>query len=99
MSSATQRLVGVVVLAVTGVFSLPVTAYVLDGPSTENWIVPVQLAAMAAVGAGSALLLPALAPSGAGRGRRALVGAGWGVCAALLGVLVFWFLLNGLRGA
>jgi hypothetical protein len=99
VSVTVQRLVGVVVLLVTGTFSLPSTAYLLDGPATENWILPVQLAVMALVGAACALALPALAPSGSARSRRALVGAGWGLLAAVLGVLVSWFLLSGLRGA
>lgn len=99
MSTTVQRLLGIAVLAVTGYLSLPAAAYLLDGPATENLIIPVQLVAMAVVGAVCALLLPALAPAGAGPGRRALVGAGWGLLAALVGVLVFWFLLNGLRGA
>ena len=38
------------VLLVLGVLSLPAAAYVLDAPGTENWIVPVQLVAMAAIG-------------------------------------------------
>ncbi len=97
--STVRRLVGIAVLGVTGALSLPVAAWFLDGPATENWIIPAQLTVMAAVGAGCALALPELAPEGAGPGRRALVGAGWGLLAALVGVLVFWFLLNGLRGA
>jgi hypothetical protein len=99
VSPVIQRLVGAAVLLVGGGFSLPVTAYLLDGPRTENWILPVQLGAMALVGAACAVALPVLAPAGASPRRRALVGAGWGLLAALVGVLVFWFLLNGLRGA
>lgn len=99
VSVTVQRLVGAGVLLVTGILSLPVTAYFLDGPATENWILPVQLTLMATAGAACAHLLPALAPRGATAARRTLVGIGWGVLAALVGVLVFWFLLNGLRGA
>jgi hypothetical protein len=99
MSRSAQRLVGIVVLAVLGMLSLPVSAYVLDDPGTENWIVPVQLLAMAAVGAAVTVGLPGMAREGATTGRRALTGAWWGLLAAFAGVVVFWFLLNGFRGA
>jgi hypothetical protein len=99
MSRSAQRLVGIVVLAVLGMLSLPVSAYVLDDPGTENWIVPVQLLAMAAVGACVTVGLPGMAREGASTGRRALTGAWWGLLAAFVGVIVFWFLLNGFRGA
>jgi hypothetical protein len=99
MSRSAQRLVGIVVLAVLGMLSLPVSAYVLDDPGTENWIVPVQLLAMAAVGAAVTVGLPGMAREGASTGRRALTGAWWGLLAAFVGVIVFWFLLNGFRGA
>jgi hypothetical protein len=99
MSRSAQRLVGIVVLAVLGMLSLPVSAYVLDDPGTENWIVPVQLLAMAAVGAAVTVGLPGMAREGATTGRRALTGAWWGLLAAFVGVIVFWFLLNGFRGA
>lgn len=79
--------------------SLPAAAYVLDDPGTENWIVPVQLLAMAALGAAVAIGLPGMAREGATTGRRALTGAWWGLLAAFVGVIVFWFLLNGFRGA
>ena len=99
MTPTLQRLLGGAVLLVAGAFSLPLTAYVLDGPGTENAILPVQLGLMAVLGAATASALPALAPAGATPARRALVGAGWGLLAGVLGVVVFWFLLNGLRGA
>jgi hypothetical protein len=99
MSPTVQRVVGVVVLLATGVFSLPVSASLFDGVGTENWIVPVQLLVMAAIGAGLAIALPALAREGAPTARRAMTGAWWGLLAAFVGVLVFWFLLNGLGGA
>ena len=73
------------VLAVAGIFSLPVTAYFLDGRRTENWILPVQLLVMAALGA---LLWPQ-------RLAGALIGVGMG----LVGVGVFFLLLNGFEGA
>ena len=99
MSPTVQRAVGVVVLLVTGMMSLPVSAALLDSKGTENWIVPVQLLVMAAIGAGLAVALPALAREGAPTGRRAMTGMWWGLLAAFAGVLVFWLLLNGLGGA
>jgi hypothetical protein len=99
MSRSAQRLVGIVVLVVLGMLSLPVSAYALDDPGTENWIVPVQLLAMAALGAAVTVGLPGMAREGATTGRRALTGAWWGLLAAFVGVIVFWFLLNGFRGA
>jgi hypothetical protein len=99
MSTTVQRVVGALVLLACGMLSLPLAASVLDGQGTENWIVPVQLLAMAAVGAGVTLALPALARAGAPTERRALTGAWWGLLAAFVGVVVFWLLLNGLRGA
>lgn len=99
MSATVQRVVGVLVLLVAGVLSLPLAAALLDSWGTENWIAPAQLAAMAAIGAGVTVALPALARAGAGTGRRALTGAWWGLLAAFVGVLVFWILISGFRGA
>ena len=99
MSPAAQRLVGVVVLLVLGMLSLPAAAYVLDGQGTENWILPAQLLAMAGAGAAAAVALPALAREGASTGRRALTGAWWGLAAAFAGVVVSWLLVSGFRGA
>jgi hypothetical protein len=99
MTAAAQRVVGVVVLLVAGMLSLPLAAFFFDDPDTENWVIVIQLVAMAAVGAAVAVALPALAREGASTGRRAVTGIWWGLLAAVLGVLVFWFLLNGVRGA
>lgn len=99
MGPVAQRIVGAVVLLVTGMLSLPLSAAVFDGEGTENWIVPVQLLAMAGIGAGLAVALPALAREGAPTGRRAMTGVWWGLLAALVGVLVFWFAINGITGA
>jgi hypothetical protein len=99
MSVTVQRVVAVVVLVVTGILSLPLAAAVLDDRGAENLIVPVQLLVMAVIGAALALALPAIAPAGATTGIRILTGVGWGVLAALAGLLVFWFLLNGFQGA
>jgi hypothetical protein len=99
MTRAAQRVVGIVVLLVLGMLSLPGAAYALDSPGTENWIIPVQLVAMALVGAAITVALPALAREGAETGRRAMTGAWWGLLAAFVGVVVFWLLLNGVNGA
>jgi len=99
VSRSAQRVVGIVVLLALGVLSLPASAYVLDDPGTENWIVPVQLLAMAAFGAAVTVGLPGMAREGAGAGRRALTGAWWGLAAAVVGVLVSWLAISGLRGA
>lgn len=99
MPTTVQRVVGALVLLATGILSLPAAASVLDDPGTEDYVVPVQLAVMAALGAGTALALPALARAGAPPARRALTGAWWGLLAAFAGVVVFWLLLNGLGGA
>jgi len=99
MSPTLQRVVGVLVMLFVGMLSLPVAAFLLDDRRSENWIVPVQLLVMAAIGAGVTLALPALARAGASTGRRALTGAWWGLLAAFVGVLVFWLLINGFRGA
>lgn len=94
-----QRVAGIVVLLVTGLLSLPASAFLLDGQGTENWIIPVQLVAMGATGAVVTIALPAMAREGASTGRRARTGIWWGLLAALVGVLIFWFALNGLSGA
>ena len=99
MTRAAQRVVGIVVLLVLGILSLPAAASVLDGQGTENWIVPVQLVAMAAIGAGVTIALPGLAREHATTGRRAMTGAWWGLLAAAVGVVVFWLLLSGFGGA
>ncbi len=99
VGTTAQRVVGVVVLLLAGMLSLPASAFVFDGQGSENWIIPVQLVAMAATGALVTVALPALAREGATTGRRARTGMWWGLLAALAGVVVFWFLLNGLRGA
>ncbi|GAB3020681.1 hypothetical protein GCM10011376_23040 [Nocardioides flavus (ex Wang et al. 2016)] len=99
MSRSADRLLGFAVLLVLGMLSLPASAYVLDDPGTENWIVPVQLLAMAAVGAAVTVALPGMARAGAGTGRRALTGAWWGLAFAVTGVVVAWVAINGWRGA
>ena len=99
MSASAQRVAGVVVLLVLGMLALPLSASLVDGEGSENWIIVLDLVAMAAVGAAVTIGLPGLAREGASTGRRAMTGAWWGLLAAFVGVLVFWFLLNGISGA
>jgi uncharacterized membrane protein YeaQ/YmgE (transglycosylase-associated protein family) len=99
MSPTLQRVVGVLVLVVVGMMSLPAAASILDDQGVENWIIPAQMLVMAVIGAAVTLALPSLARAGAPGGRRALTGACWGLLAALIGVLIFWLLISGLPGA
>lgn len=85
----------VVVLLIAGILSLPIVAAFLDGESTEDLIVPVQLAAMAAVGAIVGFLLPGIAGAGSSSARSAVLGALVGVATALAGVAIFFLLLGG----
>ena len=86
-----------VVMVVVGGLSLPVTAYFLDTTAAgENLILPV--AALASVGTGAGLGVPALDPDHPVR-RRALVGAGLGLLGLAVGLVAFFLLLNGLDGA
>jgi hypothetical protein len=89
-----QRPLAALVLLVAGVLSLPVVAAFLDGESTDQLIVPVQVAVMTVLGAVVGYALPGLA-RGADRVRGALVGVVVGVVAALIGVAVFFLLLGG----
>ena len=54
-----SKVLGWALLLAAGVVSLPVSAFFLDGPATENWVLPVQLAAMAILGALVGVWLPA----------------------------------------
>lgn len=99
MSPHLQRVVGFGILLVAGILSLPVAAFLFDGEATENWIAPAQLLMMAAVGAGVTVALPAMWRAGVSTGRRAFNGIWLGLLFAFIGVLVFFFLLNGLTGA
>lgn len=99
MTPIVQRLLAGALLLAAGFVSLPLSAALLDGQGTENWILPAQVAVMVLLGVLVTLVAPALAGAGASRSQRVLIGAGWGLLAACVGVLVFWFLLNGLHGA
>ena len=95
--SIVTKVLGWVLLLAAGVISLPLAASVLDDQGTENWILPVQLGAMALLGALVGVGLPGFL-AGSTR-RRVLVGAAYGVGAAVVGVLIFFLLLNGFSGA
>ena len=74
-----QRFFAVVVLAVTGFFTLPLAAWLLDGSaSTQDLILPVHLIVMACIGAGLAWRFPALARPDDVTRTRLLMGAAWG---------------------
>jgi hypothetical protein len=93
------RVVAIVGLLVLGVLSLPVVAFFLDGETTEDWIVPVQLLLMAVVGALVGRTVPSLAGEEASRSRAMAIGALVGVGAAALGLALFFIALNGFGGA
>ena len=99
MSPVLQRVIGVAALLITGVLTLPLSAALLDGEGTENWIVPAQLVAMAIVGVAVTLALPAMARAGAPTPRRVMTGLWWGLIATMIGDSIFWFLLSGIGGA
>ncbi len=94
-----QRIGALLVLLVLGMLSLPVTAYFLDGEGTENWILPVAAVVMGVVGAVVGRLLPGLAGEEVSSTRAILVGAVVGVGMLVIGVIVFFLLLNGFSGA
>lgn len=91
------RVLGWLLLLVSGILSLPLLATVLDEQGTENWILPVQLVVMALLGGAIGLGAPGFV--GGGTVRRFAVGAAYGVAAAAVGLLVFFVLLSGLDGA
>lgn len=93
-----ERMLGVLVLVVAGIVSLPLAAAPFDSEGSENWIIPVQLGGMAVIGAAVSVAIPGL--TGAETvGRRVVLGAAIGVLTSLVGVLVFFLLLNGFDGA
>jgi hypothetical protein len=94
-----QRLIALVLLLAAGILSLPLAALAFDGEDTENWILPAQLAGMAVLGAAVGYLLPGLAGEAASRRRAVWVGVGVALLLAVIGVVVFFLLLNGFDGA
>ena len=93
-----ERALGLFMLVVAGILSLPIAAAFLDGEGTENSVIPAQLGGMAVIGALVGLVIPGLTGAGSPV-RRALFGALIGVGLALVGVLIFFLLLNGFDGA
>ena len=91
------KVLGVVLLLVAGVVFLPLSAAFLDDQGSENWILPVDVAAVALLGGVLGVVLPGFV-TGSSR-RRAVIGAAWGVGAAAVGLLVFFLLLSGFEGA
>ena len=96
---ALQRLAALVLLLTAGILSLPLAAAAFDGEGTENFILPAQLAGMAVLGAVVGYLLPGLAGEAASRRRAVWVGVGVALLLAVLGVVLFFLLLNGFDGA
>ncbi|RYP85709.1 hypothetical protein EKO23_11960 [Nocardioides guangzhouensis] len=94
-----QRGIAVVVLLATGIVSLPAVAYALDGPTTENLVLPAQLVLMAGVGALVGFALPELTGTGSTPRRAVGIGVLLGLAAALVGVALLFLLLNGFPGA
>ena len=94
-----RRIAALLVLLVLGVISLPLVASVLDGEGTENWILPVQLLLMAGAGAVAGWAVPSLGGAEATRRRGIVGGAAIGVGCAVLGLAIFFVLLNGFSGA
>jgi hypothetical protein len=93
-----QRLVALVLLLAAGILSLPLAALAFDGEGTENYILPAQLAGMAVFGAVVGYLLPGLGGQDSSSRRSLWIGLGLGLLFALIGVLLFFLLLNGFDG-
>ena len=91
------KVLGWLLLLVGGVLALPLAASFLDGQGTENWILPVDLAGMALIGALVGVAVPGFL-LGTKR-RQAVIGALCGLLAAAFGILVFFLLLSGFDGA
>lgn len=91
------KVFGWLLLLAAGMLVLPLAASVLDDQGSENWILPVELGAMALLGALVGVAVPGFV---AGTTRRQVaIGAASGVAAAVMGVLVFFLLLSGFDGA
>ena len=94
-----QRIAALVVLFAAGIMSLPLAALAFDGEGTENLILPAQLGGMAVVGAVVGYLLPGLGGATSTTRRSVWTGVGVGLLFAVLGVVIFFLLLNGFDGA
>ena len=95
-STTIPRPLALLLLLVAGLVSLPVVSAFLDGESTDQLIVPVQLALMAALGALVGLVTPTLGGGGTSRVRSIGTGVVAGIVAALFGLLVFFLVLGGI---
>lgn len=103
------RLIAYPLLVVAGIVSLPVAATFLDdqggtecdrrGRPGGRRGLPAQLGGMALIGALVGLVTPSLAGDGASTQRRVVIGGLLGLGAAVVGVLLFFLLLNGFDGA
>jgi hypothetical protein len=91
-------MLGLFVLLVAGILSLPIAAAPFDSEGSENWIIPAQLGGMAVIGAFVSLGIPGLTGAET-TGRRVVLGALIGIGLAAVGVLVFFLILNGFDGA
>jgi hypothetical protein len=96
---AVQRLAALTLLLGAGIMSLPLAALAFDGEGSENFILPAQLGGMAVVGAVVGYLLPGLGGATATHRQSVWVGVGVGLLFAVLGVILFFLLLNGFDGA
>ncbi|MGK2875744.1 MAG: hypothetical protein ACSLEW_08900, partial [Nocardioides sp.] len=81
-----ERAFGLIVMAVAGLLSLPISATVLDQAGPDGLILPAQLVGMAGFGALVSWQIPGVVGEARSVGRRAWVGATLGVGFALLGV-------------
>lgn len=88
-----QRAMALVLIIGTGIISFPLSAAFLDGPTTEDLIVPVHIVLMAVFGATVGYLLPGLAGAGSRSARSASAGACVGVLAAFVAIVLFFLLL------
>ena len=96
-SDRMRTLVLAVVMVVLGALTLPLSAAFLDGSDTgENLIMPVALVISCLIGA--LLAVPVLDPD-VPTGRKVATGAGLGLLGLLVGVIIFFLLLNGFDGA
>ncbi|WP_313408618.1 hypothetical protein [Aeromicrobium sp.] len=85
-------------LVIVAIGLFPTTAAVLD-ESNEDWILPVFVAVMVALGALLWVLVPAVAGERSRIAHRVAVGGAAGLAAAVAAIIVFYALLNGYSGA
>jgi len=93
------RILATLILGIAGIVSLPLSAYFLDGEGAENFILPVQLGAMAVIGGLVGWWTPSLGGGEKPANKRIAIGMVIGLVTAVVGVVVFFLLLNGFDGA